>query len=95
MQYVKQFWNTAQRGILIVLVVVLAASLTTWAVSAHGGNPALIHACVKVGNPDDDDRGDSTDAAKARSRLGSVRIVGADEDCKKNEVALDWNIQGP
>lgn len=29
-----------------------------------------------------------------KSDSGNVRIVGADEACKENEEALDWNIQG-
>jgi hypothetical protein len=96
MKNVNQFWNTAQRGTLIVLVVVLATSLTAWSVSAHGGDTTLIHACVRVANPNNDDDGDEAEHAdKAKARLGSIRIVEANEDCKKNEVALDWNIQGP
>jgi hypothetical protein len=96
MKYVNQFWNTARRGTLIVLVVMFTASLTAWAVSAHGGDTTLIHACVRVANPNNDDDGDEAEHAdKAKARLGSIRIVEANEDCKKNEVALDWNIQGP
>lgn len=44
-----------------------------------GVNPGVIHACVSTANPN----------------KGVVRIVGADDACKSNEVALDWNAQGP
>jgi hypothetical protein len=43
--------------------------------SAHGGNTALIHACVH------DDTGD-------------VRIVGANQGCRRTESPLHWNKRG-
>jgi hypothetical protein len=96
MKAVKQFKNTAKRGTLVLLIVMLAASLTSWVVRAHGGDITLIHACVTVGHTDDDDdKASDENAVKARRSIGAIRIIGADEECKKNEVALDWNIQGP
>jgi len=98
MNYFMRFGNTAKRGTQVLLVMLLAASLTNWVVSAHGGDTTLIHACVKVGKPNDDDDKDKAKSERddeARGKHGSIRIVGADEDCNKHEVALDWNIQGP
>lgn len=45
-------------------------------VSAHGGDVALIHACVN----------DSS---------GTLKIVGADQECGNGWSPLDWNIMGP
>jgi hypothetical protein len=45
-------------------------------VSAHGGDVALIHACVN----------DSS---------GTLKIVGADQECSNGWSPLDWNIMGP
>lgn len=96
MKYVKPLKDITRRGTLVLLVVLLTASLSTWVVSAHGGDATLIHACVRMRNSDNgDDRDDTESISRARSRLGSIRIIAADEECKKNEVALDWNIQGP
>jgi hypothetical protein len=95
MKYFRQFRNVTRRAILILLVVLLTASLSTWVVSAHGGDATLIHACVRMRHPGNDDNRDADSASGARSKLGSIRIIAADEECKKNEVALDWNIQGP
>lgn len=99
MKYMMKFTNTTRRGTVILLAMLLTMSLMTWVVSAHGGDTTLIHACVIVSKPDDDKTDDKVEAEhnndRVKSRLGSIRIVDANEDCKKNEVALDWNIQGP
>jgi len=96
MKNLKPFMNTAKRTTVVLLVTLLAAGVTTWVVSAHGGDTNLIHACVKSARQNnDDDKAKGENADKAKVKLGPIRIVGADEDCKKNEVALDWNIQGP
>lgn len=33
--------------------------------------------------------------ACVRTNNGSLRIIGANDDCNANETNLDWNIQGP
>ena len=30
-----------------------------------------------------------------KKKGGELKIIGADEDCKKNETPLEWNLQGP
>lgn len=51
------------------------------AVSAHGGDTTVIHACV-------------TSIPIGRQVIQIPRIVGANEACLAGETALDWNIQG-
>lgn len=52
--------------------------------SAHGGDATLIHACVAQKGGDDDDDGGP----------GSVRIVGPNDACKRDETAIHWSITG-
>ena len=47
--------------------------------SAHGGDANRIHGCYKS-------EGDSP---------GFLRIVGPNDTCRKNEMAIDWDITGP
>lgn len=56
------------------LIVFMVGGLVTAVVSAHEGDPDLIHGCV--------------------SQNGNLRVVGSDDECRQNETALDWNIQG-
>lgn len=58
-------------GVLVIIAV-------TFIVSAHGGDAAKIHACVR----------------NTVNSAPNVRIVGANDNCNNNETALDWNIQG-
>jgi len=97
MKYIMKFMNTTRRGTVILLAMLLTMSLMTWVVSAHGGDTTLIHACVIVSKPDDDKNDDKVEAEnndRVKSRLGSIRIVGENETCRRNEMPLDWNIQG-
>lgn len=59
---------------LSLVTVVMLSVGASW-VHAHGGDGALIHACVNTSS-------------------GGLKIVGPNDTCSGNEVALDWNIQG-
>ena len=82
------------KPILALLFCVLAFSAASAAfVSAHGGDPTKVHACVLVtaggGGP-----GSLASAGEA----GALRIVGPNDLCRVNETALDWNqsaVPGP
>jgi hypothetical protein len=68
-------------GLMAALGAVVATSVAT--LSAHGGDAAKVHGCyLTVPNPGNN------------PPLGTVRIVGANETCKQNETARDWNAQG-
>lgn len=71
---------TRYRAPAAALVVGLILGGSTYAM-AHGGATAtgVVHSCVKASGPD----------------KGNIRIVGATSKCGTNEIALDWNAQGP
>ena len=73
-------------GIGIGLLLLLGGLVGTQ-LSAHSGNddPDSIHACVKnVGSDDDDDKNGT-----------NIRIVGLDEECKKNERTCTGGYRAP
>ena len=65
----------------LLTVIALSVGLVTIGsvANAHGGDPSLIHGCVKAKDP----------------KKGQVLIVGPDEACKKGYTATDWSIAGP
>src|SRR3990172_10597896 len=98
MKYIMQLRYAAKRGTIALLAMALAGSVMTLAVSAHGGDVTVIHACVKMGKSEDAKggaTGENERDDKGGGTRGLIRIVGADGACKRNEIALDWNIQGP
>ena len=52
--------------------------------SAHGGDTSLIHACIST----------SPGGGQSAANSGSVRIVGANEDCRSGETPLHWSQFG-
>ena len=68
--------------VAVVMMATLGVVLATQ-IRAHDGNdPVQIHACVNDVGDDDDNGG------------GKVRIIGPDDECKNNETAVDWSIEG-
>ncbi|HYM23731.1 MAG TPA: hypothetical protein VEU08_10990 [Vicinamibacterales bacterium] len=62
----------------------LAFGFAAFAASMHAQIPSkdgVIYACVRVDRDDDE------------AKL--TRMVSADEPCKRNEVRVRWNVQGP
>ena len=73
------------RGAESLLLVGLMGAGVMTAVSAHNGGNGIIHSCVKFdGGKDDKD---------VRGQL--YVLQDPNSTCKKNEISLDWNIQGP
>lgn len=68
--------------ILIAVAFLLGTTFTSYAF-AHGGDTALIHACVKKDT-----------LINNLLNTPNIRIISATSKCAINETALDWNIQG-
>jgi hypothetical protein len=68
--------RTRALGILVVVPVLAMLAVTA---SAHGGDPTLIHACVKNAAPN----------------KGTVKIVSPSTICPAGYTNTDWAIQGP
>jgi hypothetical protein len=71
--------RTAHRSRGAVTAAALLVGLATGTVAGHGGDTTLIHACVN----------------NTGSEPGIVRIVAPDVECRANETALEWSIEGP
>lgn len=87
MSWIGSTWLSPTRGRALIplgvglaLGVILASGIVAGLAAAHGGDATKVHACVSRG--------------LLGVGAGSVRIVGANENCSGNETALDWNIQG-
>ena len=74
-------WPLLIGGMLFIVVLALVVGTQ---ISAHGGDPDLIHGCVNTGR----DTGSDDDSGAKGS--GKLRIIGPDEECKKKETPLDW-----
>ncbi|MEO8682563.1 MAG: EGF domain-containing protein [Vicinamibacterales bacterium] len=77
------------RDWVIGLLVVGAGVVLTLPVKAQVSAGGVIRACVQQPEP----RGRRGDGD--RDGGGQIRIIGANEACRRGEVLMTWNIQGP
>ena len=87
MRLLKGIWQrqVARLAIAIGLPILAITLVGLGSVAlGHGGNTALIYGCFKDKN---------NDGSSDKEHV--LRVVAAVENCKKNETAIDWNIQGP
>lgn len=73
--------RTAKAGAALALLLVALILVPVALAAAHGGDPNVIHACVRQ-----EGGGDS---------FGRVRIVGPNDPCRNREIAVHWSIGGP
>ena len=80
--------RTRTRTILVGLVVAAAlvggVAWATGTISSVVAADGTINGCYRATNGDDDKAGQ-----------GQLRVIAADQTCKKNELAIQWNQQGP
>jgi hypothetical protein len=82
--------NTTRRLAALLLMLVLVATtagtaMATGVVSRLIGDDQQIHGCVHIGGGEGDARGGN----------GQLRVVAAGEPCRRNELAISWNVEGP
>lgn len=71
--------RTAKSGTALVVATLLLLAGATLVAEAHGGDPKLIHSCVKSAAP----------------KKGQVFIVDPSQACPSGYTATDWSIAGP
>jgi hypothetical protein len=70
-------------GVLIVSACALAVGAGAGYAVSRDDSPAVVHACYRV----------AKDGSPARGAI--LRVVDAEDTCRRNERPLTWNLHGP
>jgi hypothetical protein len=92
--YMKQTRNPID-SFTEVIVLFTLASILALAGPAFAQAPQVIYACVQQSSQSKDSSKESNKDSESAQGSQQVRIVAANEPCRRTETRLQWNVTGP